>query len=168
MKGVRVLLNAFQHVIKGFPKTHLLLVGNGEDRIGLEELSVGLKIEKDVTFAGDVNDVKPYLRASDIFVLPSFGEGISNSLLEAMSTGLACVATKVGGSADLLSNGQNGVLVSPNNVDELTDALITLVKDKEQRENFGNVARQFVLLKYDFTSVGARYLSLYNELASGR
>lgn len=168
VKGIPVLLRAFQRVINDFPNLHLVLVGNGEDRHNLEEIAKELKIEESITFVGDVSDIKPYLCASDIFVLPSFGEGVSNSLLEAMSVGLACIATNVGGSADLLSNGRNGILIPPNDVDKLFDALTELIQNHSERAMYGMNARQFVLSHFDFSSVGARYISLYEKLASGR
>ncbi|MFN8413458.1 MAG: glycosyltransferase family 4 protein [Anaerolineales bacterium] len=168
VKGVHVLLNAFRQITSIFPNVHLMLVGNGEERVALEKSARDLNIDQYVTFVGDVSDVKPYLRAAEIFVLPSFGEGISNSLLEAMSAGLACIATRVGGSSDLLLNGQHGILISPNNIDQLAEALKTLVQNNEMRKKFGNDARQFVLSQFDFSSVGARYLALYNQLALGK
>lgn len=166
VKGVPVLLRALARVNR--PELHLVLAGEGADRASLEALVDELGLHSQVTFAGDVKDVKPYLQAADIFVLPSLGEGISNSLLEAMSAGVACVATRVGGAAELLEQGRNGILIEPNTVDELAQALATLAGDSELRNRYGQLARDSVLARYDIGSVGARYIALYNELAGRR
>lgn len=166
VKGVPILLRALARVNR--PELHLVLAGEGADRASLEALVDELGLRTQVTFADYVKDVKPYLRAADIFVLPSLGEGISNSLLEAMSAGVACVATRVGGAAELLEQGRNGILIEPNTVDELAQALATLAGDSELRNRYGQLARDSVLARYDIGSVGARYIALYNELAGRR
>ena len=150
VKALPILLAAFERVLKIDSNVHLLLLGQGSEQAALEALSQKLDIQKQVTFVGDVNDVKPYLQAADIFVLPSLGEGLSNSLLEAMAMGLACVGTKIAGSMDALGNGKAGILVDPNNIDQLSEALIRLITDKDEVRRLGELARQRILDVYDF------------------
>jgi len=164
VKALPILLAAFERVLKIDSNVHLLLLGQGSEQAALEALSQKLDIQKQVTFVGDVNDVKPYLQAADIFVLPSLGEGLSNSLLEAMAMGLACVGTKIAGSMDALGNGKAGILVDPNNIDQLSEALIRLITDKDEVRRLGELARQRILDVYDFSVVGAQYYTLYNKL----
>jgi glycosyltransferase involved in cell wall biosynthesis len=168
VKALPVLLTAFERVLKVDPSLHLLLLGQGSEQKSLEALSENLGVQSHVTFVGDVNDVRPYLRAADIFVLPSLGEGLSNSLLEAMAMGLACVGTRIMGSVDALGNGASGILVEPNNVVQLTNALIRLVTNKDEVKRLGMLARQRVLENYDFSVVGTRYYALYNQLVIGK
>lgn len=164
LKALPALLSALARLADALPRLHLLLVGQGEERQALESLAVDLGIEQRLTFAGAVQDVIPYLRAADIFVLPSLGEGISNSLLEAMSCGVACIATRVGGSADALDGGECGVLVEPNNVDQLASALWRLAAEPREAARLGLKARQRILDQYDFDAVGRQYLALYRRL----
>ena len=86
-----------------------------------------------VRFLGDVADVTPYLRAADVFALPSSTEGLSNALLEAMAAGLAVVATAVGGAVDLIEDGRSGRLVAPGHPIALRDALVAVLADPALR-----------------------------------
>ncbi|MBP8165158.1 MAG: glycosyltransferase, partial [Anaerolineales bacterium] len=88
----------------------------------------------------------------------------SNSLLEAMASGLACVATRVGGSTEVLGRGEYGLLVEPGNVEELTAALVRLGSSREERSRLGDTARRVMVEKYDFQVVGRQYHELYLRL----
>jgi L-malate glycosyltransferase len=164
VKALPILLNAMERALKVDSNLHLLLLGQGSEQATLEILSEKLGIQSNVTFVGDVNDVKPYLQSADIFVLPSLGEGLSNSLLEAMAMGLACLGTKIAGTMDALENGKCGILVEPNDPDQFAEALIRLVADKNEVNRLGRLARQRILDVYDFSVVGTRYYALYNQL----
>lgn len=168
MKLLPVLLKAFKSALAANPNLSLLLLGQGTEQKSLKALSEGLGIQANVSFVGDVNNVKPYLQAADIFVLPSLSEGLSNSLLEAMSMGLACVGTKISGTLDALGNGAYGVLIEPNNVDQLSESLIQLVTDQQEVKRLGMAARQRILARYDFSVIGTRYYALYNQLVNDK
>ncbi len=168
VKALPVLLTAFERTLKRASNVHLLIVGQGPEQGALHALSETLDIQTHITFVGDVRDIKPFLQAADIFVLPSLGEGLSNSLLEAMASGLACVGTRIVGSMDALGNGENGILVEPNNVDQLADALIHLATNNNEIKRFGLIARQRILENYDFSLVGTNYYSLYQKLVAGK
>ncbi len=163
-KALHLLLKALQDATASCKDLHLLLIGIGEEREALISLTKDYGIQHCVTFIDYVSDVQPYLDAGDIFVLPSLAEGISNSLLEAMSSGLACISTSVGGSSEVLGDGQFGMLVSPRNVEELTKALVYFGQSAGERIRFGVLARQRVLEKYDFQVVGQQYFDLYTSL----
>lgn len=163
-KALPVLLHAMQQAIGNCPDLHLILVGSGEEKTPLLELTKNLNIGGHISFVDSVSDVRPYLNAADIFVLPSLAEGISNSLLEAMSCGIACITTAVGGSLDVLANGEYGLLIPPNDVDSLATALNNLGNDPEERSRLGAKARQHILSRYDFQVVGSQYYALYQQL----
>lgn len=163
-KSLPTLLNAFSAARKNSPTLHLLLLGDGPSRPDLEFQAEGLGISAHVTFAGSQRDVRPYLEAADVFALPSVSEGISNALLEAMSAGLACVATPVGGNAEVLDAGACGILLPPRDESAWAAALADLGNDSQRRERLGAAARQRVRERYDFSVVGSQYESLYREL----
>lgn len=163
-KALHILLSAMRKAVESCNNLHLVMIGNGEEKDRLVTLATESGINKSVTFVDQVGDVRPYLDAGDIFVLPSLAEGISNSLLEAMSCGLACVATGVGGTTEVLGEGKYGILVSPKSTEELTEALVRLGRFEKERDLFGSAARQHILDRYDFPVVGRRYHDLYNRL----
>jgi glycosyltransferase involved in cell wall biosynthesis len=163
-KALPVLLRAMQSAKKSCHSLHLVLLGQGEDEPFLRELSEELCLTDSVTFVGMVDDVRSYLNAADIFVLPSLAEGISNSMLEAMSCGIACIATRVGGTPDVLGNGDCGLIVSINSVKELADALINLASNPNERARLGANARKRILDRFDIRAVGSSYLKLYQGL----
>jgi len=166
-KSLPMLIIAFEHVVRSLNHIHLFLVGKGDTQKTLEGMVVDLDITSHVTITQGGSNVQPYLNVADIFVLPSLGEGISNSLLEAMASGLACVATNVGGSAEVLAGGACGVLVSPNNVEQLADAIIHLVSNPNEMKRLGMLARQRVVDHYNLDAVGEQYIELYSRLAKG-
>lgn len=164
IKALPTLLSAFQRALQTHPNLRLLLVGQGDERAALESMAEDLGIQSQLSFLGTLRDVKPYLRAADIFILPSLAEGISNSLLEAMSSGLACIATRVGGSVELLDNGNCGILIDPGNIDQLSAAISTLLSDPQAAARFEEQARRRVLENYDLFALGERYHTLYRQL----
>lgn len=140
----------------------LLLVGSGDHRAALEEVA-----GEGVRFVGSLLDVAPYLQAADLFVLPSAAEGLSNSLLEAMSTGLPCIATAVGGAPELIDHGRDGWLVPPGDPDLLQQAILTLLSDAELRESMGRQARQLVESRYSLPRIATEMRSMYQLLVAG-
>jgi glycosyltransferase involved in cell wall biosynthesis len=141
-----------------------LIVGDGPEKAALEEQTRALGIQRHVTFTGAQKNVRPYLQAADIFLLPSLTEGISNALLEAMSAGLACMTTPVGGSYEVLAGGRYGKMAGVEDAAAWAAALVELGNDPALRARLGALARQRILEEYDFNVVGARYETLYREL----
>lgn len=103
-------MHAFCRVLKNKSGTRwsLLLLGDGPLLIELEDTARGLGIDSEVEFRGSVFNVSSDLNTSDMFVLPSRAEGLSNALLEAMACGLPCIATRIGGNVELIENYENG------------------------------------------------------------
>lgn len=166
-KALNILLTAFQRSLEVLSNLHLFLVGDGEDRSMLEALAADLGIQDNVTFIRWVEDINPYLRGADIFVLPSLSEGISNSLLEAMSSGLPCIATRVGGTSEALGHDNHyGLLIEPGSINQLAEAIIRLGSNHTEALRFGTLARQRVLDHYDLSIVGDRYYKLYEQITS--
>lgn len=158
-KRVELLLEAWRSVRRRLPEARLVVVGGGPEAAALEA-SAGAG----VSFAGPVDDVLPWLRAADAFVLPSDTEGLSNALLEAMATGLPVVATRVGAAAEVLRDGEHGRLVAPGRAAELADALADTLRDPCRAE-VGARARSRATTAYALPSVADRLCDLYEELA---
>lgn len=163
-KSLPTLLQGLARALPACPALHLVLVGDGPERPALERQVRALGLGGQVTFAGNQGDVRPYFDAADLFGLPSQAEGISNALLEAMSAGLACLATPVGGNASVLDQGRCGVLLPPGDAEAWSQALAGLGNDPARRQQLGTAARQRILAHYDFSVVGARYEALYARL----
>lgn len=120
-----------------------------------------------VIFLGHQEDVRPYLQASDVFALPSLAEGMANSLLEAMATGLPCVGTRVGGIVDLIVDGISGLLVEPGDAHRLAEAILRLLQDPDLATNLGVAARRTVERGYSIEQVAEQYVKLYQEMLNG-
>lgn len=163
-KSLPSLLKALQKAARSCPDLHLILVGGGPEHDALQTLVDELEIREFVTFAGNQSDVKPYLNASDIFVLPSETEGMSNSLMEGMAAGLPCLATPVGASPKMLGQGKYGILIPVGDVTAWADALVDLARDPVRRAELGGAAHQRINAKYDFSVIGPRYEALYRDL----
>ena len=117
-----------------------------------------------VEFTGFCANVLTQLQRAHIAVLPSRWEGMSNALLEAMSCGLACVATRVSGSEDLLQEDTYGLLVEPEDAEGLATALLRLLRQPDLAQHYGQRARQYVEQDHAFHRVMDRYIELYKEI----
>ena len=139
------------------------LVSSVKDRIAAERLG------EDVIWVERTDEVAAYLQASDIFVLPSSREGMSNALLEAMATGLPCVAAAIPGVTEaVIDSGRDGFIVPPADADALSQTLAALIGDAARRAVVGRQARESAVQKFSMATVANQYLSLYNELIGVR
>ena len=154
----------------------LLLAGDGPERDRLERLAAcrleefGPEAVGSIRWLGRVADPSELLRACDLFVLPSVAEGMSNSLLEAMASGLPSVVSKIGGNVDLISEGPEatGRLVDPTDRDGWINALSDLLSDPTTRQAMGRRARARIEAEYDLPVVVAANLKIYRELIRRR
>jgi len=160
-KRVDQLVETWNEIIKKYSDATLLILG-----IGIEEKKLKQMAGANVRFEGNVKDVAPYLCVSDIFVLPSSTEGLSNALLEAMASGLASIATSVGGATDLIENGKNGILIPPDDPQALLSALLTVLSDSDLRAQFGVNGRNFIGKNYSLSAVAEKLNTLYRKFAS--
>ncbi|MFH1671012.1 MAG: glycosyltransferase, partial [Patescibacteria group bacterium] len=115
-------------------------------------------------FTGLRDDVADILSKTDIFVLPSYSEGLSNALMEAMASGCACIATEVGGNRFLIQNGISGFLFQPGDRDALRAHLRRLIEDKGKRTSLGEAARKRIEEEFDWKVVGEKYRALFDNM----
>ena len=138
-KGHRYLLEALARLSR--PDVLLAVVGDGPQREALERQARELRIERQVRFAGNRDDVPAWMQAFDLFCLPSYAnEGVPQALMQAMACGLAVVTTDVGSITEIVSHGETGVLVPPQDPDALAAALTRLIDRPAEREALGERA----------------------------
>lgn len=149
-KGVFNLLEAFRQLLKNHPQLRLVLVGAGDGSTSLAKLVAEHGLTNSVTLAGHYSgDVSQLLSQFDIFAFPSLWEGFPYSILEAMRAGLPIISTNVGGIPEAITDGVEGLLVSPGSVNELTNGLERLIKDQQLRVSLATHARH--RFETDFT-----------------
>jgi len=181
-KGMDVLLRAWKPLIEKGTDLKLILLGDGPEKSRLRSIAHSLSVSGSVEFLGNVESVSHYLEQADVFVLPSRTEGMSNALLEAMSYGVPCVATNVGGNVDILHGmagdlaideggyfiASGGVLVRSEDVSGLAAAIVRLIEDHGLRRALGGKARKLVEQGFSIDRVTARYMTLYEKLKARR
>lgn len=169
-KNVPLLLRAMhllfrKHGARDMP-LRLLLAGDGPLRSVLERQAVSLGLGCCVEFVGESSDTPALMRASDFIVSPSFREGLSNVILEAMMMGRPVIATAVGGSVELVEVGETGILFESNNEIELAEAMQNLVDDQDLREKLGVAGRRRALERYTVQAMVSAMENHYTESAS--
>ncbi len=164
-KGVDVLIDGWAEARRRGALGTLCLVGDGPERQALAQRARDHGILGAVRFAGATDDVSPWLRAADVFALPSREEGLSLALLEAMASGLPVVASHVGGTPD--AAGGTAVLVPPGDPRAIADALAAMLDDPERAGALGEAARRRALARFDIGQVARRHRELYREAAEG-
>lgn len=145
IKNLDRLVQAFEGLLKGNPdrQLYLRIVGEGPERGNLELLIKNLKLDSQVEFLGFQSDVWPFLLDADAFVLPSLQEGSSVSLAEAMTAGLPCIVTQVGGAVEILGDSQSGFLIDPLDVNSIQTAMQQILDLRpEQRQAMGERAKK--------------------------
>jgi glycosyltransferase involved in cell wall biosynthesis len=163
-KGIDVLLQAWRLVNDQAPEARLIIVGSGPIQAQFERMANALGIVGTVEFAGLQSDVPEQLHRGCIGVLPSRWEGMPNALLEATACGLACVATSVSGSEDIIQHGYNGLLVEPEDYESMAQALLSLLQDLELVKKYGQAAHLTTEKHYSLEHITNKYIELYNRL----
>ena len=169
IKDHGTLLRAAESVIQQGKNLHVLLVGNGPELPKLQSYvknSSALNLR--CTFTGASEDVPALMRVMDIFVLPSLSEGMSNTLLESMGSGLAVLASHAGGNPEVVEDGCSGRLFPPGSESTLSAMLANLVDDPVLRRTLGAAARERAVQKFSLAAMIQSYRDLYNELAERR
>jgi glycosyltransferase involved in cell wall biosynthesis len=142
-------------------KVRLLLVGDGPERAALQALTADMELEASVIFTGFQSQPADYLSLMDVFLLPSFTEGTSMTLLEAMSLSIPTVATSVGGTPEIVADGETGILTESDNLSEFTSALKRLLEQSATREQMANKAKQRFSERFLVAQMVEQYQKLY-------
>jgi glycosyltransferase involved in cell wall biosynthesis len=170
VKGVPVLLDALARLRADDPEVTLTLVGDGAERGWIEARIAELGLADAVTITGYLGqaEVAAELAKADIFVLPSFAEGVPVVLMEAMATGLPVVTTRIAGIPELVEDGVSGRIVAPGDVAGLTDAIAGLLADPDRRTAMGIAGRAHVAAEHDVTAEAAWLGEILAGQAGGR
>ena len=168
-KGQDRLVEAMPLVLKEIPEAHLVFIGEGPHRKKLDQLVEKHKLENHVTFIGRIqySDLPRHISLGDIFAMPSrsrlFGlevEGLGIVYLEASACGLPVVGGNSGGAPDAVKEGITGFVVDGNNLPEIADRIITLLKDDELRNQMGNAGRSWAMEEWQWT----RWSQAFNQV----
>jgi glycosyltransferase involved in cell wall biosynthesis len=143
-----------------------VFIGEGQERSKLAGEIEKLGLTDVVIMAGARDDVPDHLAASDIFVLPSKLEGMSNAILEAMACGLPVIANAVGGNLELVNTGETGILTPPDSTDSLAQAIGELIADESARRKMGNEGRRRAQQIFSIDTMLERYQKYYLDLAA--
>lgn len=165
-KGVNELVEAFEKLNHLYPDTQLHLIGERETRMDALQKETSDKIVSNSSIIehGRQSDVRPYLNASDIFVLPSYREGFPNVLLEAMSMGLPCIVSNVNGATDAIDNMDSGLIIPKKDSQSLFKAMELLYIDASLRAKFSIRSRKKVAELFERRDVWNGILDMYNSL----
>lgn len=172
IKNFDLLIRAFAKVVarrsSDQSALRLVIVGDGPEMKHLRNLVAELGLEDIVLLTGRRTDISELLRSMRLFVLPSKNEGISNTVLESMATGLPVIATGVGGSPELVVDGETGFLVSPNDLDALEAAIDRYLSNPKLVQSHGRAARERVVRVFGLRTMLESYKQLYDRLLGTR
>lgn len=171
-KGIRYLIEAMPLILKDLPGVVLLVAGDGPERKSLQSRVHELRLENYIKFIGNVSPSElPFLYSvCDLFVLPSVvdaagdQEGFGIVLCEAMACEKPVIGTRLGGILDIISDGENGILVKQKSVEGLTRAVLDVLRNQILAEKLGNRGRISVKKKFSFENIAKAYISLYKAL----
>lgn len=144
VKGHIYLIQAMKNILEKLPKAQLLIIGEGKMHGQLTQLCKQLRIQESVKFIPSLVDTQDVLSVMDVFAMPSIKEGLGLSIMEAMASGLAVVASNVGGIRSLITNEVNGLLVEPANIEQLSWAILELLLDYKKAKSLGSQARDYI------------------------
>lgn len=163
VKNHIMLLKAVKIVVEQGHPLHLVIIGDGPEQNSINKSIIKLGLEKTVHTLGAKEEVVNYLQAFDAYALPSISEGMSISLLEAMSCSLPALVTRTGGNIDLVKNNINGLLVEVDDYEAFANATINLIDDKEKRLKLGHKSRDIVIEQYSLKQMVNNYISIYSS-----
>ncbi|MEO0986352.1 MAG: glycosyltransferase [Cyanobacteria bacterium J06639_14] len=172
MKGLPVLFEALSQLRQRYPDLQLTVVGDGQERPEIEASAQQLGLDKMVDFVGYKSqaDVRAYLQQTDIFILPSFAEGVPVVLMEAMAAAVPVLTTRIAGVPELVEHGQSGWLVPPGDQQTLAESLAMLVDDADLRKRLGEAGRAKVAADFNVETEVKKLAAIFQDvvLAQGQ
>jgi sugar transferase (PEP-CTERM/EpsH1 system associated) len=172
VKDPLTLVRAFLHLRDVVPDGRnifrLVLVGDGPQRGAVEVLLKSANAADSCWLAGDRDDVPSLLRGFDVFVLPSLAEGIANTILEAMASALPIVATRVGGTPELVIEGVTGMMVPAADPMNMAEAIHTYIRNPGLRRQHGDAGRERIEREFNVKDMTRRYQTVYDALLNQR
>lgn len=164
VKNQQILIRVLAKLKKKFSDVELLIIGDGPLKSDLKKLSSRLSIADSVVMPGRKSDITKYFHKMDIFILPSFSEGMSNTILEAMSCGVPVIASDVGGNPELIDNGINGLLFPSQDQKKLEELIMQLIENPEIALKLSQNARQKIEHNFSIEKMVQNYEKMYFQL----
>jgi sugar transferase (PEP-CTERM/EpsH1 system associated) len=163
VKDYPTLIRAFAQVVEKYPQARLILVGDGVEYPACKRLTESLGVADKTWMPGERRDIPELMRAMDVFILPSLNEGISNTILEAMASGLPVVATRAGGNVELVREDETGMLTPVGDAESLARRLLKYAGQKELIALHGKTARQTVEQRFSLETMAKAYADVYER-----
>ena len=161
LKGHSDLIEAAKQICGEVPEIRFVLVGEGEKRPEIEQQVREAGLEKHFLFLGSRKDIPELLACAEISILPSRAEGLPNVILEAMAAGLPVVATRVGGTPEIIEDGASGLLVPPEDPCALAEAIQRLLRDRSMAARIGRTARERIRTSFSFERAAREIETVY-------
>ncbi|MHA1380992.1 MAG: glycosyltransferase [Candidatus Helarchaeota archaeon] len=162
-KGIYDLINVAEKLISNYQNIRFTFCGDGEV-MKIKAIVERKRIKKYFEIPGCIIKKEKYFKDADIFVLPSYYEGVPISILEAASYSLPVVATKVGGIPEIIKDGESGFLVTPGDIEGLKNKILKLARSKSLRFKMGNIHHEIVKNKFDIDIISKQLISIYQSL----
>lgn len=162
-KGHKYLVEGFRKVVQKFPKAHLLIVGDGDQKENLEKQISEMGLNNSVHLLGLRNDVAAILQLIDVFVFPSLEEGLGIALIEACAVGKPCVATNVGGIPEIIEDGKSGFLIPHSNHILMADMITRLLQDRKLSRTISMYGKKIVRERFDILETAKKVQKLYKQ-----
>lgn len=164
VKNLEFFLSLWPAIVKKNSHALFLIAGDGPSKRSLQQKSQNLGVSANVRFLGNVSAPKSLYHAADVLVLPSTREGLSNTLLEALASGMAAIVSDIKGNQAAVEANQNGLLISPHDSAGWTQKLLELLKDSSRRKELGEAARARIVSDFSIDTVADAYVSLADAL----
>lgn len=164
VKGHKYLIEAFSLVLKEFPGSQILSIGEGNLKCDLVEQAKRLGIEKNVFFIPSVEDTSIALSVMDVFVMPSLQEGLGLSIMEAQAAGIPVVASNTGGISTLIEQNTTGLLVEPSSSEAIAFSILRLLRDKEFAGRIALNALEFIKNNFSLAQMVSKTEEVYRCL----
>lgn len=165
VKNIRGVINAVYELIRNGEKVHLTIAGDGILEYDLKLQVRNLKLEDDISFVGFITNPYPYLVNTDLYILNSFSEGFSNSLIESMYSRCPSLSTTVGAATEIIIDNENGFLIPPNDEINLYNKIKNIISiPKEKREVIGLNGYKTVMQNFSLEKHLSKLMHLYNSI----
>lgn len=165
VKRLDILLQAVRNLSLTYPQIRLLIAGDGELLKTLKAKAESLGISGMVRWLGFTSDIPKVLAALDIYVQPSINEGLSLSILEAMSAGVPVIATRVGSADEIIKDKKTGILIPPKSISHMEDAIRWMIENPDLRIEMAKNAREHIEQEYCVEKMVTQYYQIYEKLA---
>lgn len=161
------ILEAAKIVIEQYPKVTFVLVGRGPDLEKLRDLSQSMALGNNVVLPGFVDDLWDTMSSFDVFVLSSLHEGLPTVIIESLAMGIPAVATRVGGTSEIITEGEDGFLTTPKAPTEIADKILMLLEDEGLRQRMSEAGVQSMRSKFDIKRRVREVEDIYSQLIPG-